>query len=372
MAKFRTSSTRTFLIPLMLAFIGLLLIPVALLIAYVWYVQAAAHNWRATTLLLVAVIGFFVGYIGFLQVAKAFRRRFQDIIGAITSLMKGDRQQLKGKITVSYSDELGQLGMAFNDLQQFTANKYANIEQELQLAYYVQQSLLPREQYELCNVQIAAICRQTKDVGGDFYDIVKLGEHKFACLVGDVANKGMQAALLMSATMSLFRREITLGGSAGEILTRLNRHLYQALQARIFVTVGLAIYDQSSCEEAVEYANAGHMPPYMLNNGELKDYIYPSMPLGVSPDSQYKSHTIQLPENSEFIMYTDGMIESLHEDGTMVGFEGFEQYLLQLDSSSEPIEQIKQLIKQIVPTTANKAEDDMTIVMLKRKAVKKL
>jgi len=366
MAKLRTSSTRSFLTPLLLAFIALLLLPVALLIVYVWYVQVAEHNWKATTLLLVAVIGFFVGYIGFLQVAKAFRRRFQDMIGAITSLMKGDRQQLKGKITVSDSDEFGQLGMAFNDLQQFTSNKYANIEQELQLAFYVQQSLLPRDEYELSNFQIAAICRQTKDVGGDFYDIVKLGDHKFACLVGDVANKGMQAALLMSASMSLFRREMKLGGSAGEILTRLNRHLYQALQAKIFVTVGLAIYDLTIDKETVEYANAGHMPPYLLIDGELTDFIYPSMPLGVSRDSQYKSHKIQLPIGSRFIMYTDGMIESMRGDGTMVGFEGFEQYLLQLDSSSEPIQQVNHLMKQVVPKVFNKTEDDMTIVMLRR------
>jgi len=366
MAKLRTSSTRSFITPLLLAFIALLLLPVALLIVYVWYIQVAEHNWKATTLLLVAVIGFFVGYIGFLQVAKAFRRRFQDMIGAITSLMKGDRQQLKGKIEVSHSDEFGQLGMAFNDLQQFTSNKYANIEQELQLAYYVQQSLLPREEYELCHIQIAAICRQTKVVGGDFYDIVKLGDHKFACLVGDVANKGMQAALLMSATMSLFRREMNLGGSAGDILTRLNAHLYQALQAKIFVTVGLAIYDKSNGELMIQYANAGHMPPYLLVDGVLTDYIYPSMPLGVSPDSQYRSHSIEIPAGGRFIMYTDGMIESMNEQGTMVGFEGFEQYLLGLNSELEPIQQINQLMNSIVPKVANKAEDDMTIVMLKR------
>lgn len=339
----------------MLAFMLLLLIPIILMFLYVWYVQANGGHWKPLILILLACFVFLLSYLSFLQVAKALSSRFRTMIERIGALMAGSRLELQGKMDVTGLDEFGQLGQAFNELQAYTSGKYATIEHELRMAYRIQQSLLPQREHHIGNCRISAICRQTKEVGGDFYDIVQL-DHGFAIIVGDVVGKGLQAALLMSATMTLFRREIRQGGSASEVLERLNLQLFQALSGKMFVTAGLAIIEN---ESTLSYANAGHMPPYLLHNGKLEEFIHPSMPLGVDSTTVYASYAIDCPQDSRFIMYTDGMVESFDRDGTMLGFEGFERHLLSLTDVNEMMERLTQTIDRNV-------EDDRTLVVIER------
>ena len=314
-------------------------------------------------LFLIAGCSFTIGYFFFLEVSKGFRRRFREMISGISAMMEGDRKLLQSKMHIVTADEFGQLGLAFNDLQEYSAEHYAEIERELQLAFTVQQSLLPQGVITLVDCTIAALCRQTKEVGGDFYDIVPLSEERFAVIVGDVAGKGLQAALLMSAVMSLFRREIREGRAAGEVLARLNRQLFQAIQGRLFITTGLAIIDRK--ESTLTYANAGHMPPYLIREDQLEEFIHPSLPLGIIPDTVYLNHVIPFPIGSRFVMYTDGMVESQLKDGNMLGFEYFEQYLLEL-RREDLAQQAEDLMERIADSADRQHEDDRTVVMIER------
>ncbi|MDF2650292.1 MAG: hypothetical protein K0Q73_6097 [Paenibacillus sp.] len=363
MTPLKLKSFSTFLIPLMLAFLSLLLVPVGLLLIYVWILQVRENEMNPLYLFLFAGCGFIIGYLCFLQVAKAFRQRFRVMITGIRTMMDGDRKMLQSTMPISSTDEFGQLGLAFNDLQKYIAGQYAEVERELQLAFVVQQNLLPQNEHSIAGFHIAALCRQTKEVGGDFYDIVSLNEGKFAIIVGDVVGKGLQAALLMTVVMSLFRREIRVGGTAGDVLVRLNRQLFQALQGQLFITAGLAIFDRN--ESTLTYANAGHMPPYLLREGRLAEEIHPSLPLGIIAEATYQSHIIDYPQGTRFVMYTDGMVESQREDGEMIGFESFERYLLEL-SEGKLLEQAEALMERISVSIDRRREDDRTVVIVER------
>lgn len=352
----------TFLKPLMLAFLCFLLIPVLLLAAYIGYTQHAGRTVDLAVLLPLAGGGFAAGYFGFVRVAKAFRRRFQTILSGMNEMLEGERRQLQSNIAITSADEFGKLGEAFNDLQAYIAEKYAGVERELQLAYAIQNNLLPTGVREIGGFRIAAACRQTIEVGGDLCDIVQLADGKVAVIVGDVAGKGMQAALIMSAAMALFRREVRKGGTAGEVLTGLNRMVFRALQGRSYVTAGLAILDTG--KGVVEYAGAGHLSPYMLRGDALEEVEMPSLPLGIVGEAAYRNRHIELPPGSKLFMLTDGMIEAEAADGEMIGFERFEILLGEL-SPDWPIErQAEALMEWTATARGSGRTDDRTIVII--------
>ncbi len=361
--------TSTFLVPLMLIFLGLLLVPIGVLLGYVWILELRGGEMNLLYLFLIAGCGFTIGFLCFLLVARAFRGRFRAMITSIRSMMEGDRMMLQSKMPVVSADEFGQLSLAFNDLQAYIAGQYAGVEQELQMAFTVQQRLLPQGELSIASFDVASRCRQTNEVGGDFYDVIPLSESKFAVIVGDVAGKGLQAALIMSAVMSLFRRGIRAGETAGDVLTRVNRQLAQALQGQLFITAGLAIFDRDLSE--IAYANAGHMPPYLLHDGRLEEALYPSLPLGISVETTYQTHAIACPKGSRLVIYTDGMVEGQRGDGEMIGFDGFEQYLLETGNQTLS-EQVEALIERCSGSVGRHRADDLTIVMVERQVVRTL
>lgn len=350
----------------MLAFISCLLIPVLLLGVYIGTAQATGNTAGWSIMLLLAGGGMAAAFAMFFRIARTFRRRFYAIVTGMDTMLKGGRRSLQSKMSVTGTDELGQLGATFNELQDYVAQRYSGMEQELQLAYNAQQNLLPGSVREIAGFGIAAACRQTWEVGGDFYDIVQLGESRVAVFAGDVAGKGLQAALVMSAMMALFRREIRKGGSAGEVLSRLNRMMFKALQGQLFVTAGLAILNRD--ETAITYASAGHMPPYVLRGGTLEELEPSSLPLGIRSEVVYQNHRIDVPSGSRLVLFSDGMVESDAPDGKMIGFDRFKGLLLELNGTQTLARLAEALMEQTEQPRNNGRSDDRTVVLIERKA----
>lgn len=369
----------TFILSLMAMYLSLLAAGAGLLLLYlrVWHVPGDPAGLARLFLFAAAVAA--ACFAGFRYAAARFRRRLRDMIDGMYGMLEGTGAPHSGRIEIASADELGQLGMAFNDLQAYTARRFEAAERELRLSDRLQGRLLPAGRREAAGCRIAAVCRQTAAVGGDLYDIVPLGEDRVAVLIGDVAGKGMQAALLMSGVMALFRREIRLGGSAADTLGRLNRTLGGALQGQTYVTAGLAIFDRAS--GAVDYASAGHMPPYLLTGDELSEIEVSSLPLGIADTSAYRSVTIPLPPGARLALFTDGMIECAGPDGGMLGFDGFEALLRGLEPRLDSFGQLERLMEQLDAASAAAADiasragpgvrrapdtDDRTLVLIER------
>src|SRR5918995_561412 len=134
-------------------------------------------------------------------------------------------------------------------------------EQELEVARLIQQNFLPKELPELPGWQIAAYYRPAREVGGDFYDVIPLPDGRVGFVVGDVTDKGVPAALVMSATRTLMRASAQRLIEPGEVLERLNEHLYPDMPAKMFVTCLYGVLDPETGH--LRFANAGHDLPYV-------------------------------------------------------------------------------------------------------------
>lgn len=275
-------------------------------------------------------------------------------------------------IPVFTNDETASLAAAFNQLQAQLSQMHSDLAQQLALARDIQSRLLPTTMPDTAPLQVAACYQPCYEVGGDFYDVIKLDEQKLVVAIGDVSGKGMSAAMLMSAMLAALRAEVVKGGSAGEVLTALNKRVYELAQGQSFVTLGLAIIKRKDRQTAaIDYASAGHMAPYMLS-GTAQDTVLDeldcaALPLGVMEEQSYSSGPhLPFSDGQMLIMYTDGIVEAIDEQQQLFGFERWEQELRRLDTRQQSLSLVLQQLLQHLPHVQqlNKASDDRTIVLI--------
>jgi serine phosphatase RsbU (regulator of sigma subunit) len=165
---------------------------------------------------------------------------------------------------VQSHDQLGDLADSFNsmtasveDLLREKAEK-ERLEQELRIARQIQMSLLPQGPLELEGLSVIAHCEPAREVGGDYYDYLPLGDKRVGIIIADVAGKGTSAALYMAELKGLMLSLSQLHTSPRELLIMANRIIAQHLDARSFITMTYAVVDM--CTRTLTYARAGHCP----------------------------------------------------------------------------------------------------------------
>jgi sigma-B regulation protein RsbU (phosphoserine phosphatase) len=182
----------------------------------------------------------------------------------------------------------------------------------------IQRALLPEMDPTISGYAVDGLCLQLSAVGGDWYDYLNLGDGLLGIAVGDVCGKGIAAALLMSATRSLFRTAAERSEPPREVLTRLNRALVKDLPMGRFVTLIYLTLD--SKHGIVRIANGGHPYPLFVRAGseatELK--TDKGFPLGLM-DSEFSEVVLTLQSGDRLLVYTDGVVEATNPDGEEYG-----------------------------------------------------
>lgn len=297
------------------------------------------------------------------------RRQLGSLIRSLHSLYRSSKAGMHRPVPLFSLDEGGQLADAFNALQRKVSRTYEEVEQQLKLASGIQQQLLPERLPELPGLSMEASCEQCREVGGDFYDCHRIGEHRWAVAVGDVSGKGLPAALLMSAVLMGLRTEAEAGGSAGEILTRLNRHVHAMTGGRMYATLGLAVMDLSPGTCKVEYASAGHLEPYVLRDGRVEEWPCSSMPMGMDPEAVYLPEVLELGPGDGLVLYTDGIVEADGSGGEMLGFDGWRQVLERYASAGgregDADPGLANLLAQLPRMNEAEPQDDRTVVLIR-------
>jgi sigma-B regulation protein RsbU (phosphoserine phosphatase) len=204
--------------------------------------------------------------------------------------------------------------------------KRALLDKELALAHEIQMGMLPRRFPARPEFDLAAALRPARSVGGDLYDFILEGS-QLHLLVGDVSGKGVGAALFMAVTRTLFRAVVPGASGLGEVAFRLNQELARDNDRAMFVTAFLACLDLKT--GALEFANAGHNPPYRL---EASGEVCPlaggrGIPLGVFPDQAYSTDTLALRPGEAVYAFTDGVTEAFRADGAAFGESRLEDLL---------------------------------------------
>lgn len=178
------------------------------------------------------------------------------------------------------------------------------IKRELELASEIQRSLLPLQDDDM---PICGINRPIREVSGDFYDYFELPDGTIAFALGDVSGKGMNAALLMAKTASLFRCLGKTIRDPARLLSILNREICETTSRGMFVTMVAGLYEPST--GLLRYANAGHLPPLIKFPDQLYETVAPDAPpLGILRDMHFVDHEINL-KGGLFVVFSDGLTE---------------------------------------------------------------
>ena len=199
------------------------------------------------------------------------------------------------------------------------------LENELDVANKMQQSILPTEFPRQPGFQIYGSMIPARVVGGDFFDVVYLDNGRIGLAVADVSDKGVPAALFMMASRTLLKSAAMGLKSPREVLTEVNDLLYDDNDAMMFVTLFYAVYDPATGE--MTYANGGHNAP-LIAHVDGTSTVLPGtngIALGVMPGMDYDERTISISAGDTVVFYTDGVTEAVNEDGEEFGMERLQQ-----------------------------------------------
>jgi hypothetical protein len=249
--------------------------------------------------------------------------------------------------------------------RQVQAQERERLEQELRVARFIQQTLLPQELPVLPCWELATHYQPARELGGDFYDCLTLPDDRLGLIVGDVADKGVPAALVMATTRSVLRGAIEQVVSPGWVLERANDLLCRDIPPNRFITCLYAILDPQTGH--LQYANAGHDLPYVRHTDGVSELRATGMPLGLLPGMRYEEKSATLLPGEHVLFYTDGLVEAHDAQRDMFGFPRLRRLVAQ-HPAGDGAELIRFLLAELERFTgiAWEQEDDITLVTLRR------
>ncbi len=237
------------------------------------------------------------------------------------------------------------------------------IEQELRTAQDIQQTFLPKDVPSLPGWQLVPYYHAAREVGGDFYDFLSFEDGRVGLVIGDVAGKGVPAALVMTATGTMLRTAAQEKTSPGEVFARVNNLLYAETPPGMFATCFYAVLDPKSGR--LHYANAGHEPPYRRHAGSATELWATGMPLGMMPGTRYEEHEVMLAHGESLLFYSDGLVEAHNSSGEMFDTPRLKALL---EAHQDGASLIDVLLGELKSFTGERweQEDDVTLLTLQR------
>ena len=236
---------------------------------------------------------------------------------------------------------------------------------DLEIARQIQFGLLPFAPYAAADFRIETVMRPANTVGGDYFDLIELGEERLAVVIGDVAGKGMPAALLMALLQGSLRTLLTAGLRGADVVAKLNAHLCANIPSNRLVTFFYAELDRTT--GALQYVNAGHNPPFILRGDGTSERLAPTaMALGILPDAPFETLSAELDPGDRILLYTDGITEAANARDEEYGEERVEAWFRDhRDDDGRAL--IAGLIDDVVRFASPvRPRDDMTLMTVSR------
>jgi sigma-B regulation protein RsbU (phosphoserine phosphatase) len=240
------------------------------------------------------------------------------------------------------------------------------ISRDLEQAADIQRRLLPRQSPVVPGYEIAGHNLPCQTVGGDYFDFFPYDDGRIGLLLGDVAGKGMPAALLMTALKGGV--QVLLGeapGNVASVMSRLDHFVSGNFPRNRFVTLFFGLLDPASGN--LTYCNAGHNPPFLVRaNGSIERLTSCGTVLGIFPDHGYDVRTCRLEPGDVLTMYSDGVTEENNPGGEEFGEERLGQLLLEKGrgAASGLVEGVRKAVLSWAAGAA--AADDVTVVVARR------
>ena len=254
------------------------------------------------------------------------------------------------------------LQIAYDQLEEATAHK-ERIESELRIARDIQMSMVPNIFPDREGLDIYALIEPAKEVGGDLYGYLLMGDELYFCL-GDVSGKGVPASLFMAQATRLFRTLATQHMMPAEIATRLNSALSEDNEHGMFVTMFIGRIDLKN--GSIDYCNAGHNPPFMgdATGGGFIDMLA-NAPIGLWPDLEFDGERMDDIRGRLIVVYTDGLNEAENRSQEQFGDDRLVELLQTMGDAKAKT--VVETLRVAVEKHRQGAEpnDDMTIMCIR-------
>lgn len=337
-----------------------------------------------------ALIVFFIVEISSIWIGVSLSRTItsavNDLYEATVRIRGGD---LSHRILVTGNDQLAELGTSFNimagNLERLlqAEKERQRLQAELEIAREVQSQLLPKPITSFGSLRLSCVCNAARMVSGDYFDYQPVSEGRLALALGDVAGKGISAALLMATLQSAMRSQLRQcveeaeAASAGRgsgydppaistarLVSNLNQQLYESTAPEKYATFFFSAYDEAASE--LVYTNAGHLPPLLVRDGAVKPLDTNGMVVGCIAGARYGESRLRLEPGDLLVCYTDGVTEPENAYGEMFG----EPRLCSLlaENAAMDVEELGRLIFEQVArwTESTELQDDFTLLLVRK------
>jgi sigma-B regulation protein RsbU (phosphoserine phosphatase) len=203
-------------------------------------------------------------------------------------------------------------------LDHLTARQQRALQQDLDLASRIQRGLLPRPDVRVAGWDVAYFYLPAGPVSGDYCDFLQADSGDVYFIIGDVAGKGVAAAMLMSHLSAMLRTLISIGLPLGQVMERASRVFCESTLASHYATM---VCGRASASGEIEICNAGHPPPLLIRSGEVVALDATGLPVGMFCCEAFPTRTVRLGSGDLLLLYTDGLIEAENAAGAEYGAE---------------------------------------------------
>lgn len=281
---------------------------------------------------------------------------------ATTAIREGD---FSIRIPVRRRDQIGELQRTFNDMAANLETSVAvaahqeALESELAIARNLQQSLIPERIPRTENLDFSTLFEPSAAIGGDYFDILRLDDHRLAVVIADVSGHGLPTGLRMAMLKAALNILVEENKGPDEILRRLDA-MVRTEHQRYFVTCTIAVVDFRAGR--LELTNAGHPPTYLIRGGEVTEILLPGAPLGAL-GNRYGRSTVDLQTGDCVVWLSDGLIEASNQRQEPFGYERLAAVLAgPAGSANEVRDRLLEAVRR--HAEGRQADDDRTLVVM--------
>jgi phosphoserine phosphatase RsbU/P len=239
------------------------------------------------------------------------------------------------------------------------------LEQEINIARDIQQALLPRNVRNYPHLSVAGCNFPCLSVGGDYFDVFPLSDHRTAFLIADVSGKGLGAALVTTMLQGVLSG-MTLGTDPARLFDHLNRFLCDHVEVGRYATMFFGILDEKG---SLDYINAGHPSPILIRRGIADEaFTEGSFPVGLVPEAEYKTTCIKLEPGDTLVLFSDGVTEAMNPTEELFGAARLREVLT--GQMETPLDQLQKCVLESVENFAHGASqaDDLTLLLVRYRA----
>lgn len=239
------------------------------------------------------------------------------------------------------------------------------LERELSTARDIISNILPSEIGKVPGYEIAVYNESCTEVGGDLYDVRPLQDGRCMILLGDVAGKGLGAALLVSCIVPVVQVLMSRPGDLAETAGLINRQVWQSTDAVKYATLFIGVLDPSTGR--LDYVNAGHNPPYVVTqDGSLSELAPTGMPVGMVESVPYGAESVVLDPGAVVAIFSDGITEAENGSDEFYGEERLMEMLVR-EHAQEANVVLERVCSDVAAFAGDRSQsDDITLLILRR------